>query len=735
MTTSSTGSDLRYSAFLSYSHQDERWARWLQRALEGYRVPSHLVGTHTAAGTIPRRLTPVFRDRSDLPTASDLSATINETLRESASLIVICSPSAAQSRWVNEEILAFRRLGRGHRIYCLIVAGEPNASEMPGRQNEECLPPALRHRESADTHTGGTLIEPIAADARAGKDGKSNVKLKIIAGLLDVGFDVLKRREHRRRYQRMMAIASLSVLVMLITTGLAIDAQIARRGAEQRQKEAEALVAFMLGDLNDRLRQVQRLDILEAVDNHAMAYFLARPMRELSDPTLLLRVKALQKIGNVREDQGKLPAAMDSYRAAAALAAELDRRAPADPERSSVYAETLIHTGHAYWYQGDLEHSLACFQKAIELLEHAVAARPSEDRLVVLANARTNAGRVLEARGDFAAAKTLYEQVLDTFRTLAARESQGTRWQSQVADAYDSLGKILLEQGQLTQAIAAYRDVRSIKAQLLEHDPDDRDVQESLLISDAILGRTLALCGADTAATHYVREAVTAATALVTFDATQVDWREEFARYNLLLGGLARGAGRFDEAARRDGESLRVLAELVASDKTNRAWRKALAGAQIETGQLRLATARAADAEQALSAAIATISSERKANPADRELRLLETQAHMALGQLSARRSDPSAARAHWSQAQDAIGSAAQIGADPNYLAAWASTLLLLDDSDAAHPVIEQLRSMGYWTTDFASLLAVKQQRYPPRSLAQRCGSDQFFDAGNSKVE
>src|SRR5579862_4461695 len=145
MTASSIGSDLRYSAFLSYSHQDERWARWLQRALETYRVPSHLVGTQTAAGTIPRRLAPVFRDRSDLPTASDLSATINEALRESGSLIVICSPSAAQSRWVNEEIGVFRRLGRGHRIYCLIVAGEPNASELPGRQDQECLPPALRH--------------------------------------------------------------------------------------------------------------------------------------------------------------------------------------------------------------------------------------------------------------------------------------------------------------------------------------------------------------------------------------------------------------------------------------------------------------------------------------------------------------------------------------------------------------------------------------------------------------
>jgi len=735
MTASSIGSDIRYSAFLSYSHQDERWARWLQRALETYRVPSHLVGMQTAAGTITRRLAPVFRDRSDLPSATDLNATINEALRASASLIVICSPSASRSRWVNEEIAAYRRLGRANRIYCLIVAGEPNASDMPRRQDEECLPPALRYYEGTDAQTSGPRLEPIAADVRAGGDGRTNAKLKIISGMLDVGFDVLKRREHRRRYQRMTMIAALAVIVMLITTGLAIDAQIARRAAEQRQKEAEALVAFMLGDLNDKLRQVQRLDILEAVDNHSMAYFLSRPMRELSDPTLLLRVKALQKIGNVREDQGKLPAAMDSYRAAAALAAELVRRAPGDSDRLSVYAATLIHTGYGYWFQGELEPALACFQKAIELLERGVAARPSEDSLAALSTARTNAGRVLEARGDFAAAKALYEQVSETFKTLAAHEPRSVHWQSGLADAYDSLGKILLEQGQLTQAIAAYRDVRGIRTQLLAQSPDDRDLQESLLVSNAILGRTLALCGADTAAVHYVGEAVTAATALVAFDATQVDWREELARYSILLGGLARSAGHFDEAGRRDSDGLRVLTALAATDKTNRSWQQELASARIELGRLQLATAHAADAQHTLEAANATLSGERTARPADRELRLLDTQAHIVLGQLSAAQNDKLAAHDHWTRAHEVISSAAQVGADPNYLVAWASALLLLDNTDAAHAVVERLASMGYQTSDFDLILAAKQQRYRPKPLAQRCGPGQLSDPWNTKLE
>ena len=138
----------RYSAFISYSHRDERWARWLQGALESYRVPSHLA--HAQPGVAARRLLPVFRDRTDLPSATDLGAHIRAALHESASLVVICSPGATASRWVNEEIRYFRSLGRDDRIFCLTVDGEPNASDHLGRESQECFPTALRFLDGPD---------------------------------------------------------------------------------------------------------------------------------------------------------------------------------------------------------------------------------------------------------------------------------------------------------------------------------------------------------------------------------------------------------------------------------------------------------------------------------------------------------------------------------------------------------------------------------------------------------
>jgi hypothetical protein len=96
--------EYKYWAFISYSHQDKRWGDWLHRALETYRVPRRLVGRPSRDGAVPRRLYPIFRDREGLPTSSDLGPNINEALRFSRYLIVICSPrSPSRVGWVRKS--------------------------------------------------------------------------------------------------------------------------------------------------------------------------------------------------------------------------------------------------------------------------------------------------------------------------------------------------------------------------------------------------------------------------------------------------------------------------------------------------------------------------------------------------------------------------------------------------------------------------------------------------------
>src|SRR5262245_23004992 len=65
-----------YVAFISYSHADSKWAAWLHRAIESYHVPRQFVGQSSPLGKIPRRLAPVFRDRDELPSSSNLGAAL-----------------------------------------------------------------------------------------------------------------------------------------------------------------------------------------------------------------------------------------------------------------------------------------------------------------------------------------------------------------------------------------------------------------------------------------------------------------------------------------------------------------------------------------------------------------------------------------------------------------------------------------------------------------------------------
>ena len=58
-------------------------------------------------------------------------------------LIVVCSPRSAKSEWVNKEIAWFKANRDPHKILAVVVDGEPGATFMPGREAEECFPPAL----------------------------------------------------------------------------------------------------------------------------------------------------------------------------------------------------------------------------------------------------------------------------------------------------------------------------------------------------------------------------------------------------------------------------------------------------------------------------------------------------------------------------------------------------------------------------------------------------------------
>lgn len=217
----------RYAAFISYSHADERFAARLHRHIETWRTPRRLAAARGRDGAVPARLFPVFRDREELPTSADLGGAIRQALETSRYLIVLCSPRAAASVWVDQEILEFKRRHGEGRIIAAVLEGDPPA----------CFPAALRCRLGPDGALTDEPTEPIAADFRPGKDGWRLGTLKILAGLLGVDLDDLARREARRRRQRRLSLAAAGTALV---AALAVGAQVWIAADQRRSLEAEA---------------------------------------------------------------------------------------------------------------------------------------------------------------------------------------------------------------------------------------------------------------------------------------------------------------------------------------------------------------------------------------------------------------------------------------------------------------------------------------------------------------
>lgn len=187
----------KYYAFISYKHEDEKWAKWLQKRLETYRLPVALQKQNC-----PKQLKPVFRDNTDM-TPGNLEEKLHENLELSNYLIVICSKNLAKgSHYVDYEMQTFMDLGRGDKIIPFIVDGEPNSAD-PGN---ECFSEFIRNYPG----------ELLAANVK--KDGKRTAALKVIASILKLNADDLIKRDEKRQIIKRTAIVIAAVFSLMFFT-------------------------------------------------------------------------------------------------------------------------------------------------------------------------------------------------------------------------------------------------------------------------------------------------------------------------------------------------------------------------------------------------------------------------------------------------------------------------------------------------------------------------------------
>ena len=414
---------MTYRAFLSYSHRDTAWAKWLHKALEGYRIDKDLVGRVTSTGPIPKTLSPIFHDREDFSAGHSLNEQTLAALECSEFLVVLCSPNAVKSAFVNEEVRRFKMLGRGARVIPVIIDGEPNDPE------RECFPSAVRFKLTTDGTISNECEEPIAADARREGDGKILAKLKVIAGILGLRLDEVIRRAERSRKRRnkfWMALAGVFLVLAFAAFGSAAYAW-------QQLKTNEALLNATLKRatqiVDTAVEQAQQHHVPRAVTLQLLANAegLFDDMARLGRPTLELRYrKAWMLIEFAR-----------NYEVLGDSSKQRDRAAEAHRVMLGVTAQDRANVE---------------FRRELGVTD------------LELGDVLMEQGNLQEALGSYLAGLAIFQRVADG-------DVENGVWQRDLLLSYLKVGDVLVKQGNLPEAFKNYNASLTVSQRLAGDDP------------------------------------------------------------------------------------------------------------------------------------------------------------------------------------------------------------------------------------------------------------------------
>ena len=254
------GQEYKYYAFISYNKKDTEWGKRVQRKLENYRIPEKLCNEK---GWKRKPINPVFFAPTDIQPGG-LSNELQERLKASNHLIVICSPNSAKSEWVGQEIEFFHNLGRTDNIHFFIVDGIPGSNN----SETECFNPVIKELGLPEI-LGANVHEKIY---RWPWMNKERAYAQLVSKLLGVEFDTIWKRHKRRLIGRIIAWALGIIAVLVALAGIWLgnqpfDASVGLNEASAHNAQLPPLKDAVISLTLDNETKV---DTLTSIDDHAV---------------------------------------------------------------------------------------------------------------------------------------------------------------------------------------------------------------------------------------------------------------------------------------------------------------------------------------------------------------------------------------------------------------------------------------------------------------------------------
>ena len=545
----------------------------------------------------------------------------------------------------------------------------------------------------------GSQLEAAQALQAAGVFALSDDELQLIS--------VSARRSRLLGYLRRLAMATIALLVIL-ATGLGLNAVAARHLAEQRRVEAEGLMGYMLGDFADKLRPLGQLDLLDSVSSKALHYLGAPQGKEVGRVALTQRAQALQVIGEVRRAHGDPGGAAEALASANTILLQLRAQAPAD-------TEVLKNLGvNAYWLgqlskdRGDLRNAGAAWQMYRQFSDELNRLEPDKVAWwVEQSYAHNNLGSLAVARDDPATAAQEFLRSIALKRRALQKTPESPMLLAELADSYSWLGSAQETLGNLSDAGVLYAQEMRIVGQLRQIAPHDalwveREARALQHRASNLLAR-----GLDAQALDDYRVAREQFSRITVQDKKNLNWQSDVADLEIEeLAILARTQGDAALLASMTQAHAR-LAALLQRDPQKIRWVRREAMASVRLGSLLLRQGQLGQARQHAQRAAGRLLTLDGASQRGSKAWWSVAQAMLLLADIERASQDGAAASAACRQAYEMAPKNAGASLDFQILDPWARVNDCLGNDTVAAQAVASLRDIGYQDGEYLRSLSL----------------------------